>query len=80
MVPRFPRAVLRLGSSGSGLWLWPHMSLAIDHVRVMQRVTGSRSPNPTRSRTHDQWFLWERFSIGLLIQPGNRAGQLAMCA
>ena len=25
----------------SGLtWLWPHMALAIDHVRVMQRVAG----------------------------------------
>ena len=46
MVPRFARAVLRSGSSGSGssgsglTWLWPHMALAIDHVRVMQRVAG----------------------------------------
>ena len=41
MVPRFARAVLRSGSSGSGLkWLRPHMALAIDHVRVMQRVAG----------------------------------------
>ena len=38
MVPRFAHAVLRSGSSGSGLtWLRPHMALAIDHVRVMQR-------------------------------------------
>ena len=28
MVPRLARAVLRSGSSGSGLtWLWPHMAL-----------------------------------------------------
>jgi hypothetical protein len=41
MVPRFAHAVLRSGSSGSGLtWLRPHMALAIDHVRVMQRVAG----------------------------------------
>ena len=46
MVPRFARAVLRSGSSGSGssgsglTWLRPHMALAIDHVRVMQRVAG----------------------------------------
>jgi hypothetical protein len=41
MVPRFARAVLRSGSSGSGLtWIWPHMTLAIDHVRLMQRVAG----------------------------------------
>ncbi len=41
MVPRFARAVLRSGSSGSGLtWLRPHMALVIDHVRVMQRVAG----------------------------------------
>jgi hypothetical protein len=43
-VPTFPifaRAVLRSGSSGSGLtWLWPHMALSIDHVRLMQRVAG----------------------------------------
>ncbi len=40
MVPRFARAVLRSGSSGSVLWLWPHMALTIDHVRVMQLVAG----------------------------------------
>ena len=41
MGPRFARAVLRSGSSGSGFtWLWPHMALAIDHVRLMQRVAG----------------------------------------
>ena len=40
MVPRFARAVLRSGSSGSGLWLCPHMDLSIDHVLVIQRVPG----------------------------------------
>ncbi len=41
MVPLFPRVILRSGSLGSGLtWLWPHMALAIDHVRVIQRVAG----------------------------------------
>ncbi len=43
MVPRFARAVLRSGSSGSGLtWLWPRMALAIltMYVLVMQRVAG----------------------------------------
>ena len=35
------RALRALASHGSGLtWLWPHMALAIDHVRVMQRVAG----------------------------------------
>ena len=40
MTPGFARAVLRSDSSGSGLWLWPHMALVIDHVLVMQRVAG----------------------------------------
>jgi hypothetical protein len=45
MVPRFARAVLRSVSSGSGLWLWPHMDLAIDHVRVMQQVVQKPKPD-----------------------------------
>jgi hypothetical protein len=41
MVPRFARAVLRSGSSGSGLtWLWPHVALAILTMCVIQRVAG----------------------------------------
>jgi hypothetical protein len=56
MVSRFARAVLRSDSSGSGLtWIWQYCPCACDAVGGW-----SRSLNPMHSRTHDQWFLWER--------------------
>jgi hypothetical protein len=59
----------------SGLtWLWPRMALAIRPCARDAAGGWSRSLSPTRSRTHDQWFLWERFSVVLQMQPGNRAG------
>jgi hypothetical protein len=61
----------------SGLtWLWPRMALAIRPCARDAAGGWSRSLSPTRSRTHDQWFLWERFSVVLQMQPGNRAGSV----
>ena len=78
MVPRFARAVLRSGSSGSGLtWLRPHMTLVIDHVRVTQRVAGPEAKNRTRKAGNHEptasqmVFVGTRFSIGLQMQPGK---------
>jgi hypothetical protein len=63
-----------LASHGSGLArLWRS-----DHVRVMQRVAGPEALSPTRSQQNPRpmVLVGTRFSIGLLMQPGNRAGQL----
>ena len=59
MVPSFAREVLRSGSSGSGLTaLASHDSGDTDHVPCSGWLV--QKPKPYASRTHDQWFLWER--------------------
>ena len=46
-----------------------------NHVRVMQRVAGSRTPNPTRCRTHDQWFSCGNAFFHRTTNAAGKAGR-----